>query len=272
MTKNIRDEVARIKQSDLTEDEKRTQILTMLNQSSYCVVPWLAASTTTMGKFVTCCVDPRDDHRLRRSDGSEYHILDDDAIESINSQTNIEVRVQMLAGEQPNRCVRCYDIEKCDGGNGATSYRQSMNRQFYDYLEFGETGTLRHIDFRLGNVCNLKCRMCGPKSSSKWFKELKDLNPISNPTPPTTWQDDDRTIEFVSKCASSLVDVRFAGGEPMLSKQHYKIVDYLIETGLSKNIELKYNINGTLMPDDLMSKWSEFKSVHLAISIDGVEV
>ena len=140
--------------------------------------------------------------------------------------------------------------------------------------------TLKFIDFKLGNVCNLKCRICGSWSSSKWAQEEIDYetakggdNPLAreqlreggwpkkNPQFFEELQEDLKYVEYFE----------FTGGEPFMIKDHFKILMHCVEKGYAKNIDIHYNTNGThLPPQEIFDLWSCFKHVEVAFSIDDV--
>ena len=129
----------------------------------------------------------------------------------------------------------------------------------------------------MGNVCNLKCRICGSWSSSKWAQEeldygenpvaLKNLRdggwPKKNPQFFEDLKEDLKHVEFFE----------FTGGEPFMIQDHFKILMYCVEKGYAKNIDIHYNTNGTqLPPKEIFDLWSYFKHVEVAFSIDDVGV
>ena len=135
--------------------------------------------------------------------------------------------------------------------------------------------TLKFIDFKLGNVCNLKCRICGSWSSSKWAQEELDYgeNPVARHNlKEGGWPK--RNPQFFDDVKEYLNDAEyfeFTGGEPFMIKNHFKILMHCVENGLAKNIDIHYNTNGTqLPPQEIFDLWSYFKRVEIAFSIDDV--
>jgi sulfatase maturation enzyme AslB (radical SAM superfamily) len=136
--------------------------------------------------------------------------------------------------------------------------------------------TLRFIDFKLGNVCNLKCRICGSWSSSKWAQEEMDYGP--NPLAKQQLYEGGwpkRHPEFFDDIKPVLADVEyfeFTGGEPFMIQNHFKMLEHCVEQGYSKKQDIHYNTNGTQLPDQrIFDLWSKFKHVEIAFSIDDVE-
>jgi sulfatase maturation enzyme AslB (radical SAM superfamily) len=145
------------------------------------------------------------------------------------------------------------------------------------------------MEIKLNNLCNLKCRMCHPMDSTSWndweeveefyakegnfmVKAIRDLNLIRKP-----YLDKfDDTINWwtsFEKLLPYFRRVEFAGGEPLMDPQHYRILDMLKPYG--NNIELKYATNGTTLGiskgRNIHNYWKDFKSIAINISIDGID-
>ncbi len=134
---------------------------------------------------------------------------------------------------------------------------------------------LKFIDFKLGNVCNLKCRICGSWSSSKWAQEELDYgeNPIArkNLTEGGWPKKHPKFFEDVKEDLADAEYFEFTGGEPFMIQNHFKILEYCVEKGYAKNQDIHYNTNGTqLPPREIFDLWKNFKRVEIAFSIDDV--
>ncbi len=185
-----------------------------------------------------------------------------------------ELRQQFRNGERPKGCQSCWQEEDA----GKTSKRQNsiykMKKSLNNWTPNSEP-TLKFIDFKLGNVCNLKCRICGSWSSSKWAQEELDYG--ENPVALKNLRDGGwpkRNPKFFEDLKEDLKHVEyfeFTGGEPFMIKDHFKILMYCVEKGYAKNIDIHYNTNGTqLPPQEIFDLWSYFKHVEIAFSIDDV--
>ena len=192
-----------------------------------------------------------------------------------NSENFRYVRKSFLQGKPPLECIEtCYDVEK----KGGTSNRNQVNKRFLNKQSLqnltNQDGSVNnfpsYIDLRFGNLCNFKCRMCGPHASTSWYKEAGTnySNVIDHYTDNTNiWDDLPDFLPYIE-------DVYFAGGEPFVQDGHYKLLNILINSGYSKNVSLQYNTN--LSYDkyknfDLISMWKNFKNVSLWPSIEGWE-
>lgn len=149
---------------------------------------------------------------------------------------------------QPDACRACWS-------EGPTY------KNLFERLKQDKPG-IQFLDVRNSNQCNLKCRMCNPHFSNQWARELKYETTLLH-TDMTPWLDQLLT--------ENLVDVYFCGGEPLIIKDHYQILEQLIQQGLSKNISLRYNTNCTVLnykDKDIFELWANFKQVSLSLSID----
>jgi sulfatase maturation enzyme AslB (radical SAM superfamily) len=209
-----------------------------------------------------------------------------------------EVRRQVLCGERPEVCKPCFDLE--DQGveslrqrhiNGVIPearinlYPNALQQLQEDYTMPFEFPTM---EIKLNNLCNLKCRMCNPLDSTNW-KDWDEVKPFyekeNNYLVPTIaklvntpgqyigpFDDTDNWWNSFEKLLPHFRRVEFAGGEPLMDPQHYKILDMLKPYGA--NIELKYATNGTTLGISkgrtIHDYWPHFRSVAVNVSIDGI--
>lgn len=149
-----------------------------------------------------------------------------------------------------------------------------MSKSLRDWTPNSEP-SLKFIDFKLGNVCNLKCRICGSWSSSKWAQEELDYG--ENPVAKKNLQEGGwpkKHPQFFEDVKQDLAEAEyfeFTGGEPFMIKNHFKILQYCVDKGYAKNQDIHYNTNGTqLPPQEIFDLWKQFKHVEIAFSIDDV--
>lgn len=154
----------------------------------------------------------------------------------------------------PEACKICVESE----ANNIPSARQSFNKNKKDKIGF------QYIDIRNTNLCNFKCRSCGPYNSNLWAKELGDAVPIRH-----------FPLDNYKKIIlnDSVQNIYFTGGEPLINGEHWELLEELIVQGLSKNISLQYNSNMSVLKfknKNIFDIWKNFKSVALIASIDAV--
>ena len=146
----------------------------------------------------------------------------------------------------PTNCINCVNA-------GIHSYKHTFA---------GYRKNIQMIDFRTSNLCNLKCRTCGPSYSSKWADELGIKSPIKKV---------DIDIYITQILTDSISKIYFAGGEPLLNIDHWNLLDKLIELNLARNISLQYSTNLTVITyknKTVSDYWKQFKHVQVNASID----
>jgi MoaA/NifB/PqqE/SkfB family radical SAM enzyme len=235
-------------------------------KSNICPLPWTHLEVDVNGSASPCC--------LYKGTVGNYKVYDTDLKTIQNSDYMNDLRQQFRRGEKPTGCTNCWQEEAA----GKTSKRQNSIYKMKHSLQRWTTDsepTLRFIDFKLGNVCNLKCRICGSWSSSKWAQEEMDYAP--NPLAQQQLQEGGwpkRHPEFFDDIKSVLADVEyfeFTGGEPFMIQNHFKILEHCVAEGYAHRQDIHYNTNGTQLPDQrIFDLWKEFKHVEIAFSIDDV--
>lgn len=240
-----------------------------------CVLPFMHSLILPNGDINVCCNANITDTMPSVKDGYN-NILDNPRHQAI--------RKQMLAGEQPTECNRCWNSERL----GIKSYRQQQNFTYISYFPrmwFNQKHDVKFFDVRFNNTCNLKCVMCSSGYSSMWVDDERKLIPIVKDSTLKAdmvsrterydkdafkWSSDEAIVEAIIKNASKLERIHFAGGEPLLSKQHNMLIKELIRLNLAPKLFLSYNTNGEFIDDELLSLWSYFKRVKVFYSLDGI--
>ncbi len=253
------------------------------HSKSFCVLPWLHRFTNIEGQIQVCCSSEEYDNNIRDNSGGKMTAPSANNNEEImNSNFMKNLRIQMIQGEWPTICQRCKITEEI----GGVSRRQSENQHFQEDVSHlisstQQDGTIpvniRSVDFRLGNLCNLACRMCSPRSSSRWARERDTQELIKTITSPPNLETSDlgkwfQTKEIFTefgKVIPTLKHLHFAGGEPLIIPEMPRFLDRCIKRGYAKNITLTYNTNLTRIPNELKKLWPYFKEVKLWASIDG---
>jgi MoaA/NifB/PqqE/SkfB family radical SAM enzyme len=138
---------------------------------------------------------------------------------------------------------------------------------------------LMFLDLKLGNICNLKCRICGSWSSSQFAAEEISFIPRAEQKSSHAykmlragaWPKENEN--FWSQIDGVLDDIRyieFTGGEPFMIDQHFDMLQGIVDRGIAHQVEIHYNTNGTLFPDRGPDIWRHFKTVEIAFSVDDI--
>jgi len=251
---------------------------------TFCPLPWVFLAVRNNGDFRVCCQAKVSGTSglLRQTDGRPANAGQDTPREARNLPLMKEIRRQMLQGERPPSCVRCQREEE----SGLRSRRMFENEHWSSAISLesarevtADDGTIDPValpvlsyDLRFGNKCNLKCRMCGPEDSDAWVKDYASLwgQPFSG-DPGFNWFE--RGEPFWSELSQNLQHVRhlhIVGGEPLMLKKHYQLLEEIVAQGHSGHITLEYDTNLTILPDRILELWKHFQLVRVGVSLDGV--
>ena len=182
------------------------------------------------------------------------------------------IQQNMLDNIRDDGCQICWKKED----RGFSSLRQHSNEIYAKELQDIKEGKLpenpMYLDLRLGNLCNLKCRMCISEWSSQIAGEILE-NPnedwIDTPTQKVIGLDDD-TWETIEKWIPYVKRVFMTGGEPTIIKRNLDYIDKIIESKYAKEVELIFTTNATNINQKFIDKSKVFKSVSFNVSIDAV--
>lgn len=225
---------------------------------TFCYAPWTNVEILPDGKILPCCKFKFSEHNIATHSIDEYQ----------NSKLLADIKQEFSQGTWPAGCERC-KIEESIDVKSKRILDYERYQSVYDDYDLS-SGQLLTMGLAIGNVCNLKCIICGPHASSKWNKEYQDVYGIKIKSNEQIRQD---LIASITKIAPNLIHADIHGGEPFLSniEQHLELLDYYIKNDQAKNITVHYTTNGTIWPgEEFVSRWKHFKHIDLQISIDGV--
>ena len=247
--------------------------------NTFCVLPWMHVATNAAGTLRVCCNSTPGKNGLEHPEGGKYKLHKHDLREAWNCDTMKTIRQQFINGERPEMCERCFREEDA----GVRSARHGWNEAWYDanadYSSITPEPKAQYIDLRLGNLCNLKCRMCNPYASNQWVDEWNQLQTEDSlpeeelkrlDTDTMMWPNKQKVWENFMNVADTIDEIYLTGGEPTVIKEQQRLLDYLIDEGIAGNIRLKYNTNLVKMPEWLFDRWLHFKRIQLNCSIDAV--
>ena len=242
----------------------------------FCVLPWVSLEASPIGTLRPCCLA---DDEIVDNDGKKFELSTADFVDVQTSNHMRDLRTQFLEGQQPKTCRKCWNEEDA----GRTSKRMhTLNRLKHvlkDDQWNNDAKPLMFLDLKLGNICNLKCRICGSWSSSQFASEEISFLPRAEQKSSHAYKMlragawPRENTHFWSQIDSVLTDIRyieFTGGEPFMIDQHFDMLQGIVDRGIAHNVEIHYNTNGTLFPDRGPEIWKHFKTVEIAFSIDDV--
>jgi len=244
--------------------------------NKFCVLPWISIEASPIGTVRPCCLA---DDEILDSSGDKFHLgtANFDSIRSSNHMT--QLRQQFLNGEQPQTCRKCWNEERA----GRTSKRMHA----LDRLKHIVTDTewtvdakpLMFLDLKLGNICNLKCRICGPWSSSQSASEEVKWTRPGERGQSFAWQmlkagawprENEQFWHEIDQHLDQVRYIEFTGGEPFLIAEHFDMLQGIVDRGIAHQVEIHYNTNGTQFPEHAEAIWRHFRLVEIAISIDDI--
>lgn len=231
-----------------------------------CISPWIHLHTLPNNKVLPCCMTS---HHL------DVGNLADSTLEEIwNNDQMKTLRKKMLNGEKSEICSRCYLQEKHSGNSNRTRLNEYNKDKQYLFDMTNEDGSLDQFkmyywDFRFSNICNFKCRSCGPQLSSGWHSDSKirfgkvGEDWFSSPQKIDLWEQIYPHFDYVE-------EIYFAGGEPLIMEQHYMILQELLDRKKT-NVLLRYNTNLSKLNYkniNVLEYWNHFDTVEVWASLD----
>ena len=188
-------------------------------------------------------------------------------------------RKEMLENKRPAECDYCWNVEDNSTGFSDRTFKsnESWSKPHFDEiknLHWRADYNPRYVEVAFSNACNFKCSYCGPSFSSSWVQEAKKFGPYptddnfndidylkANNKMPIHHKDYNPYVEAFWKWWPDLYrdlhTFRITGGEPLLAKDTWKVLDYIIDHP-NPNKKLNLAINSNLgIPDDLVDKFIE---------------
>lgn len=245
-----------------------------LPNKDFCVLPWISLEASPIGTVRPCCLAEQE---IVNNEGHKFELTTANFADIQNSNYMHDLRREFLAGQRPETCRKCWAVEDA----GGTSKRQhTVNR--LSHIDMGTEWTtdaksLMFLDLKLGNICNLKCRICGSWSSSQFAtEELKFVKDKKTSfhyqmLKSGAWPRENQQFwDQIDSCLSDIRYIEFTGGEPFLIAEHFEMLSGIVKRGIAHQVEIHYNTNGTIFPEYAEDIWRHFKTVEIAFSIDDI--
>lgn len=246
----------------------------LLSESkTFCMYPWIHLHAWPTGQAFPCC--------HAETVGQIGDCKTQTLKEIWNNPATRKLRSDMLS-ETPNpACTRCYEQEEAGFFSGRKSANKHHGHHISKILETKEDGAfdrfeMTYWDIRFSNLCNLRCRSCGHIFSSQWYQDQAKLaggdwkarNQVLNyagRTETDIWEQLEPHLDYVEQ-------IYFAGGEPLMMDEHYRILEELERRGRF-DVRLIYNTNFThirLKDRVVFDYWKKFESVAVGASLDAM--
>ena len=255
----------------ISEDQLREdQLARLVDSKVFCMIPWIHMHAFPDGRAYPCCLGDMD-HPIGN--------FKQDTMEQVwNQDAYKTMRKNMLEETPCKECSKCYEQED----SGFMSMRNSTNKNFGQHIGLidqtkndgvFEDFKLRYYDIRFSNLCNFTCRTCGSVFSSAWNTEETKLFNIKNKdsimyagrNEADMWEQMQEHIPYLEQ-------IYFAGGEPLIMEEHYRILKELVKRERF-DVRLQYNTNFSrlnLKNEDVLDYWGLFKNVGIGASLDAM--
>ena len=262
----------------MTQDTKSLSNQYQLHESkTFCMAPWIHMHVWPNGRAFPCCL-------AEHNDGNDYGNTNTDTLEELwNSDLAKTLRTNMLNDTPTKACTRCYELES---DSNAYTLRKNMNNRFaHHFWRTKDTKpdgqyddiNLTYMDFRFSNLCNMSCRSCSPTFSTSWYDDfMKEFGSVPKDIA------EQKFIQLKNKPGfkeelwpylDTVEEVYWAGGEPLVTDMHWKIMNHWIETGHAQNVSVLYTTNFsqlTYKNQHVFDLWKQFKQVKVSASLDAM--
>lgn len=242
--------------------------------NTICILPFVHLYSEPKGEMKPCCIASGFDEPL------DLKTLTIE--EAFNSPQMKGLRKDMLEGKQNKICDVCYKKEDLNNHSPRTDFNNNTLWKMPEVREdYSVDSQFQHVDIRFSNLCNFKCRMCNHDFSSNWYDDFDKLRPGHTKGRTKVMKVSDTIVEDLIPHLSNIKSFYFAGGEPLIMPEHYKVLKYLYDTlpvieqhwGKVRPLSIHYNTNLSVITYDensLVELWKGFDRVFLSISCDGI--
>jgi MoaA/NifB/PqqE/SkfB family radical SAM enzyme len=248
-----------------------------LPNPTLCVLPWVSIEASPIGTVRPCCLA---DDEIVDDSGQKFKLgtANFQSIQNSNHMRNL--RAQFLAGEKPQTCRKCWNEERAGRASKRIHTLDRLKHMLPDQAWTQDAKPLMFLDLKLGNICNLKCRICGPWSSSQFATEELNFMPREEQKSSHAYQmlragawprENDQFWSQIDTVLSDIRYIEFTGGEPFMIDQHFAMLQGIVDRGIAHQVEIHYNTNGTQYPEKAHEIWRHFKTVEIAFSIDDLD-
>jgi MoaA/NifB/PqqE/SkfB family radical SAM enzyme len=259
-------EPEKLKIKDMTPKQKEL----LIDSETFCMLPWMHLHAFPDGRAYPCCF---------AIDKHWVGYVNKDSLEDVfNGKEMKQMRTNMLKNKPCKQCVKCYDQEK----SGFFSMRLSANKHFGHNVglidntkEDGEADfVIKYWDIRFSNLCNMACRSCGSWFSSNWYEDHKKLHgePPKHHKIMRVGRTSNDIWEQMLEQFDHVEQFYFAGGEPLIMEEHYRILKELDKRKMY-HVKLIYNTNFSKLKFkdmDVLELWNKFDSVSVGASLDAM--
>jgi organic radical activating enzyme len=254
------------------QSDKPFTVDNALASDTFCILPWIHLHTNPEGVAAPCCIAESCSNPIGMGNSHKQRLMD-----LVNSPGMNQLRLDMIDGKRNVECNKCHTHEDAGLGSHRKWSNSLFDKVFDDVLNTNADGSLsefnmRYYDIRFSNICNFKCRTCGQEYSSQWEQEnLRNNVSHARKFPKNT---NTEFLEDVLEHIPNMEVAYFAGGEPLITEEHYILLEEMIRRNKT-DVILRYNTNLSNLKfknKDLLELWRHFDhNIQLSASIDHIK-
>lgn len=242
-----------------------------------CAHAWTGVHVWPNGETSVCC-----DYReiIYDSNHQPFNIRTHTIDEILSSDYMNKVREQFRQGDLPRACDNCWQNEQSGGESKhlLTPYKLSNIYPKINWESDSVKDNLGFVGGHLGNLCNLKCRICNPMFSSSIAAEEINQEPRADVKNHAVYRlltdnrwsrNSEQFWQMLRDRGDQICNFEFLGGEPLLLRENIEFMQWLIDTGRSQQSTFEFVTNGTQYPA-IFDQAGQFHRLTVTISIDDV--
>lgn len=251
-----------------------------LRRDTFCILPWRHLEVRREGHLDFCC---KFNSALADGRGVPLSISEHSLDEIWNCDEIRDVREKMVKGERVAGCDLCYEREDAgfisDRLRATEGWQRGWLNEERTTIDSFKKAAIRdgfrhispeYVELRMGNLCNLACRMCYGDTSSriaadpvhrKWLGVRATMNG-------DRWWTDPNVVAKIFQHPKRIRQLYLLGGEPLLIKQSGAILQSLVDQGVAGHIELEITTNGTIADVPWLPLINSFANPRIHFSID----
>lgn len=261
-------------ENDSPPIDAKKKIIPLFNNNDFmCGHAWAGVYLMTDGSARVCC---NNSQPITKEDGTLYNIKNDSLEDMLHSQWMKDLRTKFRNNERADSCELCWRREDSGQDSRRTIAPYKLENVYGD-IDWEDDGQLMFLGGHLGNLCNLKCRICGPGSSSSIANEYLEQLPIENRKSSKyysilkdrEWASDDSFWKIVKDHSTQIKNYELLGGEPFMIKQISEFLNFLVDNDISKDTIFYFSTNGTKYPK-FLDYITKFNRIEITFSIDNM--
>lgn len=204
----------------------------------------------------------------------DLNIKNDNFEDILYSDQMSKLRDQFRNNEIPEGCLQC--ISKESYGLSRRTIAQHKMKNIIGLIDYESEGELLYMGGHLGNLCNLKCRICHPSlSSGIAAEEIRHGDEKARARAKTyskvnRWSKNSQDYWDELKSHRGVCNIEFLGGEPLLLKEYMDYIQWLVDEDLSRDVMIELTTNGTILPEVIEKHANKFLHIGITFSIDNI--